>query len=139
MKPGMVCTGLNRWDSLATFVESAEPGRNEELSFFWTSASLLWNEPPAAPSRKNRMARAVKIHTTRGRRVVGAAGSRFSSSLVTTGLLGGHRYGRRKPYRDAATAIDGVSPRFTPDICPGTRPEARPGHPAAVTRGTAQA
>ena len=42
MKPGIVWIVLNFCDSFATFVESAEPGRNEELSFFWTSASLPW-------------------------------------------------------------------------------------------------
>ena len=35
--------------SFATLVESAELGRNDELSFFCTSPSLPWNPPP--PSR----------------------------------------------------------------------------------------
>src|SRR5664279_6107989 len=71
MNPGIVWTLLNLPDSLATFVESADPGRNEELSFFWTSASLPWNEPPARPTRKNTAARAASTHTVLGRRARG--------------------------------------------------------------------
>ena len=31
---------MNLSDSLATLVDSADEGRNAELSFFWTSVSL---------------------------------------------------------------------------------------------------
>src|SRR6476659_5830097 len=63
MKPGIVCTGLNFCDSLATFVESAELGRNDELSFFWTSASLPCTEAPAPPISRIANAMAPTIHT----------------------------------------------------------------------------
>src|SRR3954469_7491021 len=74
--------------SLATLVESAEPGRNEELSFFWTSASLPWNEPPPSPMSRNSTARAPNTHTTRGRRARSPVVSGASSINVIASSCG---------------------------------------------------
>ncbi len=90
MKPGMDWMVLNFCCSLATLVESAEPGRKDELSFFWTSASLLWKAPPDRPMNRMMMASAPKIQTNLGRGCfVGrsASGCRRWSVLVMHFLL----------------------------------------------------
>src|SRR4051794_3817546 len=104
-------TVVNFSCALATLVESAEPGRNEELSFFWTSASLPWYDPPAAPTRKNRIARAANTHTIRGRRDGEAVRSGASSiKVIASSCVVQSTLAR------SGDNLDGVSPLFTPDF-----------------------
>ena len=63
MKPGTLSTLTNLSDSFRTWVDSAEPGRNEALSFFSTSGSLPWYELPVPPARNARIATAITANT----------------------------------------------------------------------------
>ena len=63
----MFWTVTNLSDSFATLVDSAEDGRNAELSFFWTSVSLLSKLPPMPPSRKATIASRPNANRNRGR------------------------------------------------------------------------
>jgi hypothetical protein len=47
---GMVSADRNRFSISSTSVDSALPGRNDALSFFWTSASLPLSGPTTPPT-----------------------------------------------------------------------------------------
>ena len=91
MKPGIDCDVLNFSASFDAWVDSADAGRYDELSFFCTSESLPWYEPPAPPANRASTATAMiaKNGNPRGSRrlVSGAAGSAASTSSVWVMLI----------------------------------------------------
>src|SRR3954467_6568599 len=87
MKPGIDWRLANLSCALFTFVESADCGRNEEFSFFWTSLSLLWNDPPARPTSRKTIASAPITNTDRGLdRRAGASSGGSSSSVIKSSI-----------------------------------------------------
>ena len=60
---------------LSTSVDSALAGRNDELSFFWTSETLLCNEPSGPPTTSHTTTMAAgRIQRRRRTLPSGAAG-----------------------------------------------------------------
>src|SRR4051794_14251489 len=70
---GLICCSANFSSRCRTLVDSALAGKNDELSFFWTSETLPCNEPSGPPTMsQTRTMSAGRSHRSRLRPVEGS-------------------------------------------------------------------